>query len=77
MHLLYEQLLLSIDQIATVTGEEPATVTARLAAARRSASKGRSRPEAREPRRPRCRHPARTTTTPGRTEHTPQLSSRP
>ncbi|MFF3959070.1 hypothetical protein ACFYY1_38585 [Streptomyces sp. NPDC001890] len=33
-HLLHDQLLLSIDQIATVTGTEPATVTALLAAAR-------------------------------------------
>ncbi|WP_331750260.1 MULTISPECIES: hypothetical protein [unclassified Streptomyces] len=30
--LLHDQLLLSIDQIATVTGTEPATVTALLAA---------------------------------------------
>ncbi|WP_381805364.1 hypothetical protein [Streptomyces niveus] len=35
--LLHDQLLLSIDQIATVTGTEPATVTALLAAARRAA----------------------------------------
>lgn len=41
VHLLYEQLLLSIDQIATVTGAEPAAVTALLAAAHRSAPKGR------------------------------------
>ncbi len=33
--LLHEQLRLSIDQIATVTGTEPATVTALLAAAHR------------------------------------------
>ncbi|MFJ3713749.1 hypothetical protein OG709_00165 [Streptomyces sp. NBC_01267] len=33
--LLHDNLLLSIDQIATVTGAEPATVTALLAAARR------------------------------------------
>ncbi|MGP3990827.1 hypothetical protein [Streptomyces sp. 3N207] len=37
--LLHEQLRLSIDQIATVTGTEPATVTALLAAARRGQRK--------------------------------------
>ncbi|MFF3787722.1 hypothetical protein [Streptomyces sp. NPDC001933] len=43
-HLLHDQLLLSIDQIATVTGTEPATVTALLAAAHRSARAGTTRP---------------------------------
>ncbi|MGC5400765.1 hypothetical protein ACPXCP_34110 [Streptomyces sp. DT20] len=33
--LLYDRLLLTVDQIATVTGTEPAAVTALLAAARR------------------------------------------
>ncbi|MES9558820.1 MULTISPECIES: hypothetical protein [unclassified Streptomyces] len=42
--LLHDQLLLSIDQIATVTGTEPATVTALLAAAHRSARAGTTRP---------------------------------
>ncbi|MFJ8762721.1 hypothetical protein [Streptomyces cyaneofuscatus] len=60
VHLLYEQLLLSIDQIATVTGEEPAAVTALLAAAHRSVSGTRRRPKVREPRRSvHCRHMAR------------------
>ncbi|MCR8945073.1 hypothetical protein NW249_23430 [Streptomyces sp. OUCMDZ-4982] len=79
VRLLYEQLLLSIDQIATVTGEEPATVTARLAAAHRSSPKARSLPGARETRRSyRCRHPTRPNT-PGRTGaggHAPPLSGR-
>ncbi|MFE4692161.1 hypothetical protein ACFRH6_19185 [Streptomyces sp. NPDC056749] len=44
--LLYDKLRLSIDQIATVTGTEPATVTTLLAAARRTRSptQTRSRP---------------------------------
>ncbi|MFJ5850779.1 hypothetical protein [Streptomyces sp. NPDC092903] len=33
--LLHDQLLLSVDQIATLTGTEPVAVTALLAAARR------------------------------------------
>ena len=37
--LLYDDLMLSIDQIATMTGTEPATVTALLAAARRCAAR--------------------------------------
>ena len=35
-HLLHHGLSLSIDRIATVTGTEPATIRARLAAARRA-----------------------------------------
>lgn len=34
--ILHEELCLSIDKIATVTGTEPATVSTRLAAARRA-----------------------------------------
>ncbi|WP_406163821.1 hypothetical protein OG298_43975 (plasmid) [Streptomyces sp. NBC_01005] len=39
-HLLHHKLMLSVDQIATVTGAEPATVCARLAAPRRNRSPG-------------------------------------
>ncbi|MET8747564.1 hypothetical protein [Streptomyces sp. NPDC004728] len=39
-HLLHHKPLLSIDQIATVTGAEPATVCSRLAAARREQHSG-------------------------------------
>ncbi|WP_331735689.1 hypothetical protein [Streptomyces sp. NBC_00057] len=42
--LLHDQLLLNIDQIATVTGSEPATVTALLAAAHREARTGTACP---------------------------------
>ena len=41
--LLYDKLRLSIDQIATVTGTEPATVTTLLAAARRTRAPTQSR----------------------------------
>jgi DNA-directed RNA polymerase specialized sigma24 family protein len=39
-HLLHHKLRLSIDQIATVTGTEPATVCAHLATARREQISG-------------------------------------
>ncbi|MFB7852682.1 hypothetical protein ACFC34_37495 [Streptomyces sp. NPDC056053] len=45
--LLHDQLRLSIGQIATVTGTEPATVTALLATARRTARTTTTRPRPR------------------------------
>lgn len=41
----HDQLLLNVDQIATVTGSEPATVTALLAAAHREVRSGTARPQ--------------------------------
>lgn len=48
--LLHDELLLSIDQIATVTGTEPATVSTLLAAARRARTPTRPRPRIFSPR---------------------------